>query len=110
MNTLRAAALAVLSAIFMACGGGAFAQSDAEKEIEKYREMISDPMSNPAFLNVDRGEALWKQPRGAKNVSLEACDLGEGPGKIDGAFAKLPRYFKDADNTSRSNSGIAASK
>ena len=34
--------------------------------------------------------------RGAKNVSLEGCDLGEGPGKLDGAYAKLPRYFTDA--------------
>jgi L-cysteine S-thiosulfotransferase len=72
--------------------------SDAsEKEIEKYREMINDPMANPAFLNVDRGEILWKTARGVKNVSLESCDLGEGPGKLEGAYAKLPRYFKDTD-------------
>ena len=71
--------------------------ADTEKEIEKYREMISDPMSNPGFLNVDRGEALWKLARGAQNVSLERCDLGEGPGKLEGAAAKLPRHFKDAD-------------
>jgi sulfur-oxidizing protein SoxA len=70
---------------------------DSEKEIEKYREMISDPMSNPGFLFVDRGEAVWKTKRGSNNVSLEQCDLGEGPGKLEGAFAKLPRYFKDAD-------------
>lgn len=70
---------------------------DAEKEIEKYRAMISDPFSNPGFLNVDRGEVLWKTVRGAKNVSLEPCDLGEGPGKLEGAYAKLPRHFKDAD-------------
>ncbi|MEZ5818496.1 MAG: sulfur oxidation c-type cytochrome SoxA [Hyphomicrobiaceae bacterium] len=74
------------------------AQQDAtEKEIERYREMISDPFSNPGYLNVDRGEALWKTARGTKNVSLETCDLGEGPGKVEGAFAKLPRYFADAD-------------
>lgn len=72
-------------------------QTDAEKEIEKYREMISDPMSNPGFLSVDRGEALWKEARGIKNVSLERCDLGEGQGKLEGAYAKLPRYFKDSD-------------
>lgn len=71
--------------------------SDSEKEIERYRAMISDPMSNPAFLNVDRGEALWKLARGTKNVSLEACDLGEGPGKLERAYARLPRYFQDAD-------------
>ena len=35
--------------------------------------------------------------RGTKNVSLEQCDLGEGVGKLEGAYAKLPRYFKDAD-------------
>lgn len=71
--------------------------TDAEKEIERYRAMISDPMSNPGFLNVDRGEVLWKQARGTKKVSLEQCNLGEGPGKLEGAFAKLPRYFKDTD-------------
>lgn len=72
-------------------------QSESEKEIERYRAMISDPMSNPGFLAVDRGEVLWKQVRGTKNVSLEQCDLGEGAGKLDGAYAKLPRYFKDTD-------------
>ncbi len=82
----------------MLAAGAAVAQApDAEQEIAKYREMISDPLSNPGFLNVDRGEALWKTPRGAKNVTLEQCDLGEGPGKLEGVYAKLPRYFKDAD-------------
>ena len=69
----------------------------SEKEIERYRAMINDPMANPGYLNVDRGEQLWALARGTKNVSLETCDLGEGPGKLEGAFAKLPRYFKDAD-------------
>lgn len=73
------------------------AQTDAEKEIERYRAMISDPMANPGFLGVDRGEALWSEKRGKNNVSLETCDLGEGPGKLEGAYAKLPRYFKDTD-------------
>ena len=91
--------LAVAGAVIYAAGS-ALAQapvSDAEKEIERYRAMISDPMSNPGFLYVDRGEVLWKQARGAKNVSLEGCDLGEGPGRLDGAYARLPRYFQDAD-------------
>lgn len=63
--------------------------------IERYREMINDPMANPAFLNVDRGEGLWSEARGTKNVSLEACDLGKGPGVLEGAYAELPRYFDD---------------
>jgi sulfur-oxidizing protein SoxA len=91
-----AAGAATLAAMFAAS-----AQSPAvdasEKEIERYRAMISDPMSNPGFLNVDRGEQLWATKRGNKNVSLETCDLGEGPGKLEGAFARLPRYFPDAD-------------
>ena len=72
------------------------AQDASEKEIEHYREMISDPMANPGFLAVDRGEQLWALARGVKNVSLEACDLGEGPGKLERAFARLPRWFADA--------------
>jgi sulfur-oxidizing protein SoxA len=78
-------------------GGAAIAQDASEKEIERYRAMINDPLSNPGYLNVDRGEILWKTKRGANNVSLETCDLGEGPSKLEGAFAKMPRYFKDAD-------------
>ena len=75
-------------------------QSDdgIERELETYRSMMkADPWSNPGMLDVDRGEVLWKVPGGPGNVSLEGCDLGLGPGKVDGAFARLPRYFKDAD-------------
>jgi sulfur-oxidizing protein SoxA len=93
----RAAAVSCM--VVLAVGAGAVAQTttDAEKEIERYREMISDPMSNPGFLAVDRGERIWSEKRGKNNVSLETCDLGEGPGKLEGAYAKMPRYFKDAD-------------
>jgi L-cysteine S-thiosulfotransferase len=77
----------------------AFAQQEAiERELEKYRRMMrDDPWSNPANLDADRGEVLWKKAAGPKAVSLEQCDLGKGPGKVDGAFAELPRYFADAD-------------
>jgi sulfur-oxidizing protein SoxA len=36
-------------------------------------------------------------PRGPKNVSLQSCDLGLGPGVVKGAYVKLPRYFADTD-------------
>ena len=72
--------------------------SETERGIEKYRQMLKeDPWSNPGLLDADRGEALWKTARGPNNVSLEQCDLGKGPGRLDGAFAELPRYFADAD-------------
>jgi L-cysteine S-thiosulfotransferase len=91
--------MSLLAMAWLGCSDVVFAQaSDAtEKEIERYRAMISDPMANPAFLNVDRGEALWALARGTKNVSLQTCDLGEGAGKVESAYAKLPRYFKDSD-------------
>ena len=78
----------------------AFAQSDeeTEKAVEKYRKMLKeDPWSNPGLLDVDRGEDLWKAARGPNKVSLEKCDLGLGAGKVEGAYAQLPRYFADAD-------------
>ena len=88
-----ATAVALLCSVTVA----SMAQDASEKEIERYREMISDPMSNPGYLAVDRGESLWGEKRGTKNISLETCDLGLGAGKLEGAFAKLPRYFGDAD-------------
>ena len=42
-----------------------------------------------------RARTLWKQKRGPKNASLEACDLGKGPGVVKGVFVELPRYFPD---------------
>jgi len=74
------------------------AQDATEKAVEKYRQMLrEDPWSNPGLLDADRGEDLWKTPAGPNKVSLEKCDLGKGPGVVDGTFAELPRYFADAD-------------
>ena len=61
--------------------------------IEEYREMLQD--GNPADLFEAKGEELWKQKRGPRNVSLERCDLGKGPGVVKGAFVELPRWFAD---------------
>jgi sulfur-oxidizing protein SoxA len=64
-------------------------------EIEKYRAMIAD--GNPSDLYEMAGEELWKKKMGPKNASLEKCDLGMGPGVIKGAYAVLPKYFKDTN-------------
>jgi len=61
--------------------------------IAEYRKMLED--GNPAELFEARGEALWKQKRGPKNASLEACDLGKGPGVVKGAWVEMPRHFAD---------------
>ena len=73
--------------------GVAQAQDATAEGIAKYREMLQD--GNPAELFEMKGEELWKQKRGPKNVSLEQCDLGKGPGVIAGVFVELPRFFKD---------------
>ena len=68
---------------------------DAKTEIQKYQQMINE--DSPAELYAVEGEALWKKKSGPKNVSLERCDLGLGPGVLKGAYAALPRYFPDTD-------------
>lgn len=50
---------------------------------------------NPALWTVEEGEELFHTPRGPKNVSLEGCDFGKGPGVLEGAYVELPRYFAD---------------
>lgn len=81
---------AVLSCVI---AGPVLAQDKVADELAKYREALAD--GNPADLLEAKGEALWSEKRGPKQASLEQCDLGLGPGKLDGAYAQLPRYFKD---------------
>ena len=87
-----AACLLVAGALFKVA-----AQDDTERALEKFRQMLkADPWTNPALLDADRGEALWKAKKGPRNLSLETCDLGKGPGKVEGAFAEMPRHFASA--------------
>ena len=70
------------------------AQTSTADGIAQYRALLAD--GNPAELWEAKGELLWKQPRGSKNVSFEkSCDLGKGTGVVKGAFVELPRYFAD---------------
>ena len=95
MTIAAAACCAILTLLVLSAPSGA--QDDTEKAIEKYRQMLNeDPWSNPGLLDADRGEALWKTAAGPNKATLEQCDLGKGPGVVDGAFAEMPRYFADA--------------
>ena len=88
------AASAAIATLTLGVGVGAPAWAqDAAKGIAEYRKMLED--GNPAELYEAKGEELWKQKRGPKGASLEACDLGKGPGVVKGAFVELPRYFAD---------------
>jgi sulfur-oxidizing protein SoxA len=70
----------------------AFAQQSPYAE---YQRMATE--SAPVELFELMGEEAWKKKQGPKNVSLEQCDLGQGPGVLKGAYAALPRHFQDTD-------------
>ncbi|MGQ0544415.1 MAG: sulfur oxidation c-type cytochrome SoxA [Betaproteobacteria bacterium] len=86
---MRAIACSTVLALAL---GSAQAQ---ESPYAEYQKMARE--SAPVELFELGGEELWKKPQGPKNVSLEQCDLGQGPGVLKGAYASLPRYFKDVD-------------
>ena len=97
-SRLRAARRALATAALVgfavpsACAQGK-APATAAEGIAEYRALLAE--GNPAELWEAKGEGLWKQKRGPKGASLEACELGKGPGVVKGAFVELPRYFAD---------------
>lgn len=60
-----------------------------------YRAALQDKFANPGTIVIEQGESLFNSKRGPKNASLEKCDFGLGAGVLKGAYAQLPRYFKD---------------
>jgi len=66
-----------------------------QSQFAEYQKMVAE--GSPVELFEVVGEDLWKKKQGPNNVSLEKCDLGKGPGVLKGAYAALPRYFKDTD-------------
>lgn len=71
---------------------GSATETDDQK-FAAYRSMLEQ--DNPGQFWVDEGKALFYKKRGPKNASLEQCDFGLGPGVLKGAYAQMPRYFKD---------------
>jgi sulfur-oxidizing protein SoxA len=95
MGRAAAGTAVILAIAAAAMAPAASGQGSAIEEIEKYRAALQD--GNPAELWEIRGEDMWKQPRGPKQVSFEKCDLGLGAGVVKGAYARMPRFFADAD-------------
>lgn len=90
MNRLLAATNALLIAVPLLANAGS---ASVEDSIAAYRDMLAD--DNPAELWEIKGKEFWAKKRGPKNVSLETCNLGLGPGVVKGAYAQLPRWFAD---------------
>lgn len=83
-----------LTALLLATASGA---ACAEASMAEYRAALADKDANPGARIIERGGELFWTPRGPKNVSLKRCDFGPGAGKLKGAAAQLPRFFKDTD-------------
>ncbi len=87
----------IRAAMAVALGGLSLSAAVAAEDgtFSEYRDMFGD--ANPAVFVIDEGASIWAEARGPNKVSLEQCDLGLGPGVVEGAYAQLPRYFEDAD-------------
>ena len=90
----RVACITLIGAAAIVCSA-AGAQGKADDGLAVGRQMLAE--DNPGELWVERGKALFLQKRGPRNVSLERCDFGLGPGVVKGVFAQLPRYFPDTN-------------
>ena len=87
-------ALAV-GAICLAVAGAVLAQGKPGDGLAIGRRMLAE--DNPGELWIERGKKLFYGKRGPRDASLEQCDFGMGPGRLEGAAARLPRYFPDTD-------------
>jgi sulfur-oxidizing protein SoxA len=83
----------VTAAIVILSAGWAPAQTTDPLAVG--RRMLAE--DNPGELWLEKGKALFHEKRGPGGVSLEQCDFGLGPGKLEGASSRLPRYFADTD-------------
>ncbi len=77
-NNVQAAIFSV--ALVILCTTVQAQPKSSQDAINEYRQSLAD--GNPADLNAARGEVLWRTKVGPKQVSLEACDLGLGAGKV----------------------------
>src|SRR5215813_1142186 len=96
IRALRAVAQRARAATTVVCAvacGAALAQDGKVDPLAVGRQLLAE--DNPGELWVQRGEKLFHAKRGPREVSLEQCDFGLGPGKLTGAFPRLPRYFPD---------------
>lgn len=87
-----------IAAMILAClaaAGTAQAQDKPDDPLAVGRQMLME--DNPGDLWIERGKKLFHEKRGPRKESLEQCDFGLGPGKLDGASARLPRHFPDTD-------------
>ena len=84
----------VLAAAVLACASSLVAAQGSDPLSVGRQMLIED---NPGELWIDKGKTLFYEKRGPRSASLEQCDFGLGPGRLEGATTQLPRYFPDTD-------------
>lgn len=69
----------------------------AAEEVARQKELLLKTSGIlPGELYVAQGEELFFQVRGPKGKSLADCDWGgEGESGLEGAYARMPRFFED---------------
>ena len=87
--------IAAVTFVCVAAPAAALAQGQPADPLAVGRQMLME--DNPGELWIERGKQLFHEKRGPRKASLEQCDFGLGPGKLEGASARLPRYFSDTD-------------
>ncbi len=90
----RLSEMSAICALLTSFGATAQSTDATTREFDTFREMME--ANNPAEIYEDAGAEMWKVKRGPKQVSLEQCDLGLGPGVVKGAYVQMPRFFADA--------------
>ena len=74
---------------------GALIENNESSYLTQSEQNIMMMPDNPALWTAEEGEELFNEARGPNNKSLETCDLGKGPGVVEGAYVEMPRYFED---------------
>jgi sulfur-oxidizing protein SoxA len=87
--------ITALAVVCLATWGAPPALSQSGDPLALGRQMLAE--DNPGELWIERGKTLFHQKRGPQDASLEQCDFGMGPGKLEGATTRLPRHFPDTD-------------
>lgn len=85
----------IMMAVIMPLTISVFAGGTSLEESDVFKELMED--GNPADFREMHGDELWHEKIAPHNASLEQCDLGKGPGVIEGAYVELPRYFTDVN-------------
>ncbi|WP_018110653.1 sulfur oxidation c-type cytochrome SoxA [Thermus igniterrae] len=82
--------------------GGLFAYTQQQKPLDPYEEAMRQRQMYletfgvlPGELYAEEGKELFFR-KGPSGKTLEECDFGLGKGKLQGAYAVLPKYFPDS--------------